>query len=111
MKSDSRRLHSMAVVLASIGLVLGLAVPAHAVVVKDGTLNRSSCIQPSDPWARSYSDGATYLASLGLPSQFYNNPVFTVRERIGAYNGGYWFARVYGGALDDVNTYAWCRGA
>ena len=110
MKSYSRRLHSIAVSLASISLVLGLAVPAHAVVAKDGTLNRSSCIQPSDPWARSYSDGATYLASPGLTSKFYNNTVFTVRERAGAYNGGYWFARVSNGALDDANTYAWCRG-
>lgn len=51
------------------------------------------------------------MASPGLQSKFYNNTVFTVRERIGAFNGGYWFARVYNGALDDVNTYAWCRGA
>lgn len=111
MKVHPRPVQSLGVVLASLGLVICLAIPAHAFVMKDGTLERSSCIQPSDPWARSYSDGATYLASPGLQSKFYNNTVFTVRERIGAFNGGYWFARVYNGALDDVNTYAWCRGA
>ncbi len=95
---------------AGVFLVLWLALPAQAVAREGGTLYRSSCVQPSDPWARSYSTEVTYLAGPGGTSQYWDNgPVFTARYLQGSYNGGDWFARVYYGALSDPGTYAYCR--
>lgn len=102
--------HKIIACVAGLLLTVGLAAPAQAVVREGGTLYRSSCIQPSDPWARSYSTEVTYLAGPGSASQYWDNgPVFTARYRQGSSNGGDWFARVYYGSWSEPGTYAYCR--
>ena len=97
-------------IVAGVGalvLVSTTVVPAHAAVQKSGT---RTCSPEENAVARAYADGNVTVQGPGrtvAQAAHAYHSTFKVLAQNGP--GGYWKASVTGGALDDVNTYAYCQ--